>query len=686
MQNFVYFVVGVLCVLVPLVFSPKSSELFEFPKLLLIYFGASMLAPLLFFRYQKIMRWLKQKNNRFGRWILSALIVFLASQILSALFSIDQHTSFFGYYSRFNGGLLSLLSYFSISLAVAFFFNSEKVIKLLKTILFGGTIVALISLPSHFGYDFICLLVTGKFDTNCWTNDFVPQLRMFGTLGQPNWLATYLLVLIFISLFFLLTKKLRLGKTSSQYNSLFLAILFLLFSLELIWTNSRSGMLAYFLFVPLFLLAGYYINKARFRKVIKQSYFLPLIVVFLLFSVQVIVPAANKLRNYLSAPKITEETSISKNDNNNQVTSSGVTPSSQIRLIVWQGALKLAEKYPLFGSGVETFAYGYNFTRLAKHNLTSEWNYVYNKAHNEFLNYLATTGLVGLASYLLMCTAFLAPGLWLVFSRKTKLPAEESEKEFALFYVITLSAIMLMNFFGFATTATNLFFYLLPALILAYYYNPISSNKSPTAAKSLSGELSFTKLCFYFGWLFLAFIYLLNYFFADYHYARAKEYKYAQDFTNAYIYGQKALDLRREPVYLDQQALVAANLSALQKIQRNSPQAKKFADLAIEYNNLAIDASPKNPANYKTSAKVYYVLSMSYIDNESVARTYLNKAISALEKGAKLAPTDPVIPYTHASLVHPTDTDLAQELLRRSLELKPNYHEAKEMLYQLQKK
>ena len=37
------------------------------------------------------------------------LLLFLGANILSTIFSIDRHTSIWGYYSRSNGGLLSLI-------------------------------------------------------------------------------------------------------------------------------------------------------------------------------------------------------------------------------------------------------------------------------------------------------------------------------------------------------------------------------------------------------------------------------------------------------------------------------------------------------------------------------------------------------------------------------------------------
>ncbi len=80
----------------------------------------------------------------------------------------------------------------------------------------------------------------------------------------------------------------------------------------------------------------------------------------------------------------------------------GGTESGQIRLIVWRGALEVFKHNPWIGSGVETFAYSYYGFRPVEHNLVSEWDFLYNKAHNEFLNYLATTGAIGLVAYILM--------------------------------------------------------------------------------------------------------------------------------------------------------------------------------------------------------------------------------------------------------------------------------------------
>ncbi|MBP7832915.1 MAG: hypothetical protein KA035_04060, partial [Candidatus Levybacteria bacterium] len=55
------------------------------------------------------------------------IALFLLSQILSTTFSMDPYVSFWGYYTRFNGGLLSLISY--IFLYYAFAANLTEKIK-----------------------------------------------------------------------------------------------------------------------------------------------------------------------------------------------------------------------------------------------------------------------------------------------------------------------------------------------------------------------------------------------------------------------------------------------------------------------------------------------------------------------------------------------------------------------------
>ena len=90
----------------PLILWPRTSELFEFNKMIFVYIMTVLISAVW------LTRCIAAKKLIFRRTLLDIpLLIFLGSQILSTIFSIDHRTSFFGYYSRFNGGLLSVISY-----------------------------------------------------------------------------------------------------------------------------------------------------------------------------------------------------------------------------------------------------------------------------------------------------------------------------------------------------------------------------------------------------------------------------------------------------------------------------------------------------------------------------------------------------------------------------------------------
>jgi len=679
MGNFVFVVLASLLALTPFIFSPRSSELFEFPKLLVIYFSAALLFPLVLYKIREK----KLFANPQFRLASMALILLLASQFVSTVFSLDPHVSVFGYYSRFNGGLLSLASYTVLFFAAYFYLSRERVVKLLKLTFFVGLFVALWGLPSHYGRDFICLFVQGSFSTSCWTSDFIPQLRMFATLGQPNWFANYLLILIAINLFFITTGFNILNSTYKQINKYLPLISLVLFSIELIWTNSKSGILAYIVLVTLYYVAEFLITKGRIVKSVKAAYYLPIVIVLIVFFSQAIPPVKNFVLNRLNSTEKVTPLSAKAIDKKPVTEEYHITPSSQIRLIVWQGALELGKRYPLIGTGVETFAYAYYQTRPIAHNLTSEWNFVYNKAHNELLNYLATTGWLGLASYLFLWFALVYPAVVVLIKMNRKDEQARLGTQVALVYLFALSAIFIMNFFGFSTTVTSLFTFLLPSFYFVYFHRAAepAENKETKVLRSIT----INQLAVYFVWVLFTFVYFLNYFSADYSYARGREYKQLSDFNNAYLYTQKAIDLRREPTYLDQQAGIAANLAALSQIQKQNPQVKQLTQMAKDYSQESLELSPQNVFYYKTRAKVFYLLSLTSMHDPSVAESYSQESIKALEIAESFAPTDPVIPYTLASLLAEKDLPRAQALAKHAIELRPNYSEAKALLKQLQK-
>ncbi|KXK10531.1 MAG: hypothetical protein UZ22_OP11002000702 [Microgenomates bacterium OLB23] len=243
MQYLYYSLVSVT----PLIMFHRTSELFEFNKMLFIYAVTGFIIVLWVTR-MLLSRSIIIKNTLFS----PLLLFFFASQLLATVFSIDPWTSFFGYYGRFNGGLLSIFCY--IALYQAFVSNftgvqlQQSVRGIFKFSLLGSILVMLWGLPSKFGYDLSCLLFTGKLDVACWTDQFKPTIRVFSTLGQPNWLGSYISVNFFIGLYFLSNTVSRINWRSLLY-ALYLSSNFAM----LLLTRSRSSLIGTLIGLALFI-------------------------------------------------------------------------------------------------------------------------------------------------------------------------------------------------------------------------------------------------------------------------------------------------------------------------------------------------------------------------------------------------------------------------------------------------
>lgn len=128
--------------LVPLIMYSGTSELFEFNKMLFIYAIAAVVGAI--WSFDLIL------NNRkivYPKLLSYSLLFFLLSQIASTFFSIDFHTSLFGYYGRFNGGLFSIIAYMVLLYTFIQYFNEVYLEKLLRISIATSAVVIAWGLP-----------------------------------------------------------------------------------------------------------------------------------------------------------------------------------------------------------------------------------------------------------------------------------------------------------------------------------------------------------------------------------------------------------------------------------------------------------------------------------------------------------------------------------------------------------
>ncbi|MEK7597627.1 MAG: O-antigen ligase family protein [Patescibacteria group bacterium] len=683
---------NVLFFITPLIMTKSTSELFEFNKMLFIYAAVVLIAFFWLFKMIVNKKIILKKTP-----LDIPILIFFLSQLTSTVISIDRHASIFGYYGRFNGGLLSTISY--ITLYYALVSNMINVEKLLKVIIFSSILVIFWAVPGHFGYDLTCLLFTGHLNNSCWDNTtlaFRPELRAFSTLGQPNWLGAYLAVAFFIGIYYLVKYQISNIKNqkyiSNIKNFIWPIYLFLNFSM-ILFSRSRSAIGA--VIVGLILFVGYYsfFIKTNFKKIL---FILLLVTLLPIIFFKTGEDKVDRILNFqFSIFNFQNKSPVT--NNNSPISSSNVTESFDIRKIVWEGAWKLALKYPIFGTGVETFAYSYNLVRPLTHNLTSEWDYVYNKAHNEYFNYLATTGFVGVLSYLLLIFWFIIYLLkklritnYELENRKSVIRNSSSNNNQIIYVglIIAWLTILITNFFGFSTTTVQLFFYLIPALIIA-------ESRQQTETTKFEKVNTYQWLVIFV--LIAVTIYLLFsiaiYYLADVNYSYGLKYSKVNDQQKAAGYFEKALKLRIEPVYMDRFSSSLAYLSAVASMQKQTELAKQITNLSDTYNRKMIKDYPKNVFYWKTRAKnMYYFYQVTGNKNE------LLQGIEALKTARNLYPTDPKIPYTlalyYTTLYDTTENNLDKQNwqklslseIDKTINLKSNYREAYLFKGQLLKK
>jgi len=678
----------VLLFSVPLVLTSNTSELFELNKMWVTWGLAVVIMT------SWIVKMISERDFSIKRTPLDIpILLFLLSQLISTIFSLDSRISFWGYYSRFNGGFLSILTY--TLLYYAFISNStlKDAKRLLIATILGSVFVILWGLPSHFGYDPTCLLFRGSLDTACWTDAFKPTIRIFSTLGQPAWLAAYLAALLPITMAMSIWEKekvstLSLLESLKKPRVIGLWILSILMYLALLYTDTRGGFLAFWAGSMLFWASLYYVRIFPVKKLL--TYFITFNAIFFFLNFTSGTPIhqldAVSLRAFHStsskAPSSTAITGQTPAAQNKKTPVTNITDSGDIRLLVWKGAFDIWKAHPIIGTGVETYAFAYYAFRPAAHNLTSEWDYLYNKAHNEYLNYLATTGALGLGTHIFFLLSFFLVA-FTQLRKARSLPKGEINKENWLYAVSLPGAfltIIISNFFGFSVVIMNILLYFIPIWFLIYSDYPLTKKLEWDLSSKIKKNYSSFNL---YQWssisavilvgAFLV-IQLIRFWTADVSYALGTNLDHVGDSTSyqtAFTHLQSAVNTRpNEPVFQDEFSLNMAILGSALIANNNATVGAQLANQAVKLSDNITENHPNNIVFWKSRVRVFYLLAQ--IDPK-----YYKNALEAVMVAKKLAPTDAKISY-NAGVLYGQNNQIKKGIkeLNYTIILKPDYRDA----------
>lgn len=402
-KKYLYFIL----IAIPLIIVPFTKDYFYLPKLLILYVAVTMMI---------INQYLSSNRKKISvDLITKILFVYLIIVLISTLFSTDPFISFYGKFRR-HEGLFALTAYALIFLFTKTYFKENG--QLNNALHISMVMISFYGLLQYFGFDPIPRDEI-RID---WT------ARAFSTMGNPNFLGSYLVLMIPIPILGYLDK-------GSKYSLLVASIVFS----SLLVTFTRSAQLS-FLFIILLIVLYVIRSKLQFKRfIIIATLFGALTIGFNEHSKGMI------FGRFVSIGKDVQ-TVIEQNE--------GFEKAGSLRIYIWTRSLALALERPLLGYGLETLED--HFVERYQDEMLSNFRLIYlvDKAHNEYLHIAVSTGVISLIAYIMFLSLCIKKGIQLIKINRRYLP-----------YFIAVIAYLIQAFFNISVVSVAYIFWLFLGII-----------------------------------------------------------------------------------------------------------------------------------------------------------------------------------------------------------------------------
>ncbi len=449
---------------IPLYFSYffPTNNIFELGKSVLFQAAVSFLLflsiiKIIYYPPHSLFKLFKFREGRgVRRKYIIIPLVFIIGLGLSLFFSNNPVQSFFGSYER-QAGYLSYLFYFLWFALLVFNILTidnrgpqsekkdglpQKINRVLIVAVFSSFIVSLYGILQIFGIDFLS-----------WPEDPLLTGRTLSTFGQPNFLASWLLLVIPLSAYFIYKSRKNLLK--------FLFLIILVAQIVcLFFTASRGGLLA--LLLSGFLLVIYLVFLADIKKTFKF---------FIALSSAAIIIVGGLSIHYFLPDRVLSLSNLQEG-------------SLAARVNFYSAAADAIVKKPVFGYGLENA--GEEFIKYYQ----PDWG-IYgdvgastDRAHNIVLDIMLSVGFFGLALFSLLYYYFFRLGIQNIVRR------EMSPLSLAL--IFGAGAYLISLLFSFSVVAAELYFWLYLALIVVINFFSLGVSEfkcEPVASKGVHRAL-----------------------------------------------------------------------------------------------------------------------------------------------------------------------------------------------------
>lgn len=471
----------VVVFLVPIIFDRRLGIVFSGTKI--AWLRAFVITAMGFWAGKIIVT----KQHRFIRTVLDwPVLTFLLTTTVATLTSVHVYTSFTGFYGRFEG----LSTWYIYGLLFFITTNYIHSFEQLKRIIIGvaqaGTLMAVYS-----------IIQRHELDPYAWGGVITWQ-RVIGTIGQPNFIAAYILMAFFLTLILFMEEKKPQGEFDWSVQLVPLgyfffsqiAFVFMIFSLDardifpwylgfalvaagailfaycyeklhplildlllgaclvliyicLLYTQSRGGYMGFFTGAVLFvLIAG---RRWIFNKW-KEIGILGLVIVA--------ISAFTMLRPEFSPfERFTAEVSAKEE-------SLELKGAAGSRGETWKSAFRIIADNPIFGIGPEVLKMVFPRYETELFRFKETFHVKQDRCHNETFDVPVTKGLLSLFLYLWIIISFLKTG---VDKLKT---SSDSEKLMMAGLLAAILAYLVQNQFSFGVVAITSLFWIMWGMVM----------------------------------------------------------------------------------------------------------------------------------------------------------------------------------------------------------------------------
>ncbi len=361
-----------------------------------------------------------------GGVVLWTVLAFVAWMAIATIFSVDPIKSFWSNFERMEGylSLLHMLAWFVVA----------------------GAVLAAEHLWDRFFNVSIAASALMGFDALMQLFHWVPISSQSGprvdtTFGNATYLAVYLLIHIFLTLYMLARRG------DKVWLQVFYGLALVLQVVGLYFTETRGALLGV---VGGLIIAALWIvirgRGAQLRQ-LRQTSIIGLCIIVVLVGAFFALRSTSIVANSNTLKRLSD---ISLSDR-----------TTQSRFLLWNMVLKGAEEKPVVGWGQENFSYVFNKYYDPKMYDQEQW---FDRAHNEFLDWLIAGGIPAFVLYV----ALYGLGVYAIWRSKLSVPEQA-----ALFGL--LAAYAFNNLFVFDNLVSGLYFFLLLA-----YLHTLTKREAPS--------------------------------------------------------------------------------------------------------------------------------------------------------------------------------------------------------------